>query len=208
MITELKYAKTNTYLIKGKDKYILFDTDWAGTFSLFCKSLKKHGIKLQDIGYLFISHFHPDHMGIAQEIANSGVQIVVMDIQQDFIHSADIIFKKDKRSGFIPIDDSRIKTLNISDSRAFLGEIGITGEIFHTPGHSDDSISLYLDEGVLFVGDLNPLYELEAHKGPCKYCACPDAPADSSARRWHNRWGNGCHPGSRPSYSACGPHQG
>lgn len=165
MITELKYAKTNTYLIKGKDKYILFDTDWAGTFSLFCKSLKKHGIKLQDIGYLFISHFHPDHMGIAQEIANSGVQIVVMDIQQDFIHSADIIFKKEKRSGFIPIDDSRIKTLNISDSRAFLGEIGITGEIFHTPGHSDDSISLYLDEGVLFVGDLNPLYELEAHKG-------------------------------------------
>ncbi|MDY2864116.1 MAG: MBL fold metallo-hydrolase, partial [Oscillospiraceae bacterium] len=69
MITELKYAKTNTYLIKGKDKYILFDTDWAGTFPLFCKSLKKLGIKVQDIGYLFISHFHPDHMGIAQEIA-------------------------------------------------------------------------------------------------------------------------------------------
>ena len=40
MVTELKYAKTNTYLIKGKDKYILFDTDWAGTFPLFCKSLK------------------------------------------------------------------------------------------------------------------------------------------------------------------------
>ena len=46
-----------------------------------------------------------------------------------------------------------------------LKEMGITGEIFHTPGHSDDSISLLLDDGSLFVGDLNPLYELELHKG-------------------------------------------
>ena len=42
---------------------------------------------------------------------------------------------------------------------------GIAGEILHTPGHSDDSISLLLDDGSLFVGDLNPLYELELHKG-------------------------------------------
>ncbi len=165
MITELKYGKTNTYLIKGKDKYILFDTDWAGTLSLFFRSLKKYAIKVQDSGYLFISHFHPDHMGIAQEIANLGVQIVVMDIQQNFIHNADPIFEKEKHSKFIPIDDSKIRMINISDSKAFLSEIGISGEIFHTPGHSDDSISLYLDDGFLFVGDLNPLYELDAHKG-------------------------------------------
>ena len=165
MITELKYAKTNTYLIKGKYKYILFDTDWAGTFPLFCKAVKKQGIKVQDIGYLFISHFHPDHMGIAQEIADLGVQIVVMDIQRNFIHNVDHIFMKEKRSKFIPIDDSKVKLVNISDSRDFLTEIGIAGEIIHTPGHSDDSISLYLDEGFLFVGDLNPLYELGAHKG-------------------------------------------
>lgn len=165
MVTELKYAKTNTYLIKGKDKYILFDTDWAGTFPQFCRSLKRLGIKVQNIGYLFISHFHPDHMGIAQEIADLGVQIIVMDIQQSFIHNADHIFEREKYSKFIPIDDSKIQIVSICDSKAFLGEIGINGEIFHTPGHSDDSISLYLDEGFLFVGDLNPLYELEAHKG-------------------------------------------
>lgn len=165
MVIEHKYAKTNTYLIKGTDKYILFDTDRAGTFPLFCRMLKKHGIKLQDIGYLFISHFHPDHMGIAREIADSGVRIVVMDVQQSFIHNADELLRKEKRSKFIPIDDSQIRIVRISESRAFLSEIGIGGEIFHTPGHSDDSISLYLDEGSLFVGDLNPLYELDSHKG-------------------------------------------
>lgn len=165
MTEELHYDKTNTYLIKGKDKFILFDTGWAGTFHSFCKAIKKLGIKINDIEYLFISHFHPDHMGIAQEIADTGVRIVVTDIQQAFIHNADTVFEKEKNSGFIPIDDGKITLLPISESRAFLGSIGISGEIFHTPGHSADSISLYLDEGSLFVGDLNPLYELEAHKG-------------------------------------------
>ncbi|MGN0246449.1 MAG: MBL fold metallo-hydrolase [Lachnospiraceae bacterium] len=165
MITELKYSNTNTYLIKGNDGYILFDTDWAGTFSLFCKELGEKEIRAQDIKYLFISHFHPDHMGIAQEIADLGITIVVADVQEAFIHSSDSVFAKDKRKNFKPIDDSKVQLITIAESRDFLRKIGIDGEILYTPGHSDDSISLCLDEGVLLVGDLNPLYELEMHKG-------------------------------------------
>ena len=165
MITELKYSNTNTYLIKGNDGYILFDTDWAGTFSLFCKELGEKEIRAQDIKYLFISHFHPDHMGIAQEIADLGITIVVADVQESFIHSSDSVFAKDKRKNFKPIDDSKVQLITIAESRDFLRKIGIDGEILYTPGHSDDSISLWLDEGVLLVGDLNPLYELEMHKG-------------------------------------------
>ena len=53
----------------------------------------------------------------------------------------------------------------IDSSRCFLQEMGIAGEILSTPGHSEDSISLCLDDGSIFVGDLNPLYELELHRG-------------------------------------------
>ncbi len=164
MVVELKYGNTNTYLIKEKGRYILFDTDWAGTFGRFCKTLGELDIKAQEIRYVFISHFHPDHMGIAQEIADLGATIVIADVQKNFIHSCDSIFIKD-RSRFIPIDDSKIKTVSIKDSRGFLSEAGINGKLIHTPGHSDDSISLWLDDGSLLVGDLNPLYELEAHEG-------------------------------------------
>jgi len=38
-----------------------------------------------------------------------------------------------------------------------LAEIGIAGEILSTPGHSDDSVSLLLDDGSVFTGDLTPL---------------------------------------------------
>ena len=48
------------------------------------------------------------------------------------------------------------KTITFEESRRVLEGIGIPGEIVHTPGHSDDSISLLLDNGSVFTGDLSP----------------------------------------------------
>ncbi len=165
MVSELKYSNTNTYLIQGSKGYILLDTGWAGTFPSFCRALGEKNVSAQDIKYLIISHFHPDHMGIAQNIAGLGTTIVVSDIQQKYIHASDHILAKDKTENFLPIDDDKIKIISIAESREFLQAEGIAGEILYTPGHSDDSISLLLDDGSLLVGDLNPLYELELHKG-------------------------------------------
>ncbi len=165
MITELKYSNTNTYLIEGDKGTILFDTGWAGTFGAFCKELGEKHKKLQDIGFILISHFHPDHMGIAGEIAEYGPKVLVVDLQLPYIHYSDAVFEKEHNKYFKPLSESDIQVISIDESRAFLGSIGIKGEIIHTPGHSDDSISLFLDEGSLFVGDLNPLYELEMHTG-------------------------------------------
>ena len=164
-IIELKYSSTNTYIIEGTNGLLLFDTGWAGTFRAFCREMGEKGIPVQKISYILISHFHPDHCGIAQEIADCGAVIAVPDVQQDFIHSADRIFEREPEKRFCPIDDRKIRLIDLKDSRSFLAEIGIDGEIIATPGHSDDSISLLLDDGSLFVGDLNPLYELEMHQG-------------------------------------------
>ena len=165
MVKEIRYGTTNTYLIKGTKGSILFDTDWAGTLKAFCHAMGEAQEKVQDISYILISHFHPDHMGIAQEIADMGPKILVVDIQKDFIHSSDKIFAKDKRAEFTPVRDEDIKIITLDASRQFLQELGIEGDIYSTPGHSDDSISLVLDSGEIFVGDLNPLYELELHRG-------------------------------------------
>ncbi len=48
--------------------------------------------------------------------------------------------------------------LSPGESRPFLASLGISGEIVSTPGHSDDSITLVLDEGVAFTGDLTPAF--------------------------------------------------
>ena len=164
-IHELRYSATNTYLIQGERGQLLLDTGWAGTFPAFCQECGDLGVSVQSIDYILITHFHPDHMGIAQEIANLGPAVVVADVQQEYVHAADAVFAKESKHRFTPIDDSKVKTVALAESRKFLEILGIEGEILYTPGHSDDSISLWLDEGTVFVGDLNPLYELELHQG-------------------------------------------
>ncbi|MCR5214418.1 MAG: MBL fold metallo-hydrolase [Eubacterium sp.] len=169
VITELKYSSTNTYLIEGDRGSILFDTGWAGTLGAFCRAMGEKSKKVQNIDYVLISHFHPDHMGICQEISEMGPVILIIDLQREYVHSSDYILSRDSGLGFKPLIDENIRSISLEDSRDFLKNLGIDGQIYHTPGHSDDSISLWLDQGILFVGDLNPLYELESHKGTLIY---------------------------------------
>ena len=164
-VTELRYSNTNTYLIEGDLGTILFDTGWAGTFPAFCRAMGELRVSVQKVRGIIISHFHPDHCGIAQEIADQGAAILIPELQKPFVHAADEVFAKEKGSFFVPIRDADCKVFPLAESRAVLAEYGIEGELLHTPGHSDDSISLWLDDGTLFVGDLNPLYELELHRG-------------------------------------------
>ena len=164
-VRELRYSNTNTYLIEGDHGKLLFDTGWAGTFPMLCRALGEQKTSVQEISGVMISHFHPDHMGIAQEIADQGAVLLIPDLQKPFLHAADAIFEKEKGTRFVPIKEEQARFFSIKESRAVLKELGLNGQVFHTPGHSDDSISLWLDEGALFVGDLNPLYELELHKG-------------------------------------------
>ncbi|MBO4336834.1 MAG: MBL fold metallo-hydrolase [Lachnospiraceae bacterium] len=164
-VHELHYSNTNTYLIEAKAGNLLFDTGWAGTFPAFCHAVGQTGIPLQKINYILISHFHPDHMGIAGQIAELGPKILVADVQKDFIHSSDSIFEKEGNGSFIPVDDGTVRLFSVEDGWDILNVIGFDGCVIHSPGHSPDSISLFLDEGSLFAGDLNPLYELELHRG-------------------------------------------
>ena len=162
-IRELKYGNTNCYVICGSRGSVLFDTDWAGTYFKFRRALKGAGVPLRSLSYLLISHYHPDHMGIAQEISSAGVPLLVMDVQKAYLHAADPVFAKEQSVRFCPIMDSEVIMISCGQSRDLLAAVGIDGEVMHTPGHSDDSVSLVLDEGAAFVGDLCPLFTVPAY---------------------------------------------
>ncbi len=164
-IIELKYSSTNTYIIQGDKGCILFDTGLAGTFGSFLRELGEKGLKAQNIDYILISHFHPDHMGIAELIAELGPKIMIADFQKDFVHGYDDVIMRDPHTEFKPVDDSKVVCASAESMAEILCKLGINSHIFHTPGHSDDSLSLLVNGEYLFVGDLNPLYELELHKG-------------------------------------------
>ena len=159
-IKELKYGNTRCYCINNK---VLIDTDWAGTLSAFFKCTKENNIELKEIECLIVTHFHPDHMGIAQEIADLGIQLIVFEEQKDFIHCSDNIFVKNRNIPFKPIDDNKVCCLPCADSRESFSKMGIEGEVIHTVGHSEDSVSIILDNGIAIVGDLYPLHSISAY---------------------------------------------
>ena len=158
MVTKLKYVNTNTYFIRGAKGGILLDTDYAGTLPMFYKAIKANGISLKDITYILATHYHPDHTGLIGELVNMGVKFLVMDTQVPNLHFSDEIFSRDKTLRFLPsVPEDKTEIIACKGSRAFLAALGIDGEIISTPSHSEDSITLVLDSGDCFVGDLEPM---------------------------------------------------
>ena len=138
------------------------DTDWAGTLPSLFRKLKESNITTESIRYLMITHYHPDHMGIAAELMDLGVKLVIFDVQLPYVHFSDSIYAKEKNRAFKPIDESKALMMTCAASREFLVKLGIWGEVIHTPGHSEDSVSLILDDGTAIVGDLPPYSALAA----------------------------------------------
>jgi hypothetical protein len=53
--------------------------------------------------------------------------------------------------------------ISCEESRDFLKQMGIPGEIVATASHSEDSVSLILDNGDCIVGDLEPFEYIAAY---------------------------------------------
>jgi len=158
-IINVGYDSTNYYLLEIKNGKLLIDSGFPGTLPKLSAELKRKGIALKEIKYFLATHYHPDHAGLAQELKNQGAKLIVLDCQIDFITPFAEFFKTKKFSyQEIRQDDNLI--LKPEDSRKFLGDLGISGEIIHTPGHSDDSVTLIIDEGFAFTGDLHPVFIL------------------------------------------------
>lgn len=164
MQTKLKYGNTNTFFIRGMRGNLLVDTDYAGTLPAFYKAIKEQEIKISDITYVLATHYHPDHIGLVSELIRLGVKLLVVDAQCPYIHFADTIFGRDKSLAYEPIPTNHATIIGTEESRAFLKRLGIDGEIVRTTSHSADSISLILDGGECFVGDLEPIEYLAAYE--------------------------------------------
>lgn len=164
MVTKLRYGNTNTFFIRGATGNLLVDTDYAGTLPAFYKSIKEHNIRVCDIDYVLATHYHPDHIGLVSELLKLGVKLLLVDAQRTYVHFSDDIFAREKNLNYQSISCDNAIVISCENSRGVLKSIGIDGEIFVTASHSDDSISLILDSGECFVGDLEPLEYLGGYE--------------------------------------------
>jgi ribonuclease/clavin/mitogillin len=151
-IDNVGYRSTNFWVVSAGRSRLLVDLGWPGKVAALFANLERMGVPLSEIRYGLATHYHIDHAGAAQDLKNRGVPLLVM---QEQVEAVPLMKQWTK-----PADNyTEIKThdnvvITCADSRAFLERVGLAGEVVHTPGHSDDSVTLVLDIGCAFTGDL------------------------------------------------------
>jgi len=146
---------------------ILIDGGDPQKITSFKRGIEKASIKPEEIRLIVLTHGHWDHVGSAKDI-------------KDFTRAKILLHRKDMHlmddfppaqpPGFTPWGKIIIAALKFStrstqiptfevdiiagDEEISLVDFGIPGKVIPTPGHSWGSVSVLLDSGEVFVGDL------------------------------------------------------
>lgn len=153
-IVNAGYRSTNYWVLSAGTSRLLIDSGWPGTFGTMKANLSRMDIPLHQIRYTLATHYHIDHAGLAEEFKRVGVPLLVLDVQVEAIPIMKTWTKA--RDNYVEITTEGNMVISFAESRPLLAGIGITGEILPTPGHSDHCVSLLLDDGSAFTGDLPP----------------------------------------------------
>jgi glyoxylase-like metal-dependent hydrolase (beta-lactamase superfamily II) len=154
------------YVIQDKG-VIMIDVGAPGKIKLFLKSIERLGIKPNDIKLIIPTHGHWDHIGSAKDIKEiTGARIAMHHREKEWLEKAQKHIPPavtlwghiiSKILGFLlPLIHFPAAKVDIilRDEDFSLTEFGISGKIIYTPGHSPGSVSVLLDTGDAFVGDL------------------------------------------------------
>ncbi len=153
-ILNVGYRSVNCYLIVTEKAKLLNDVGWPGGVPQLKASLTNVGFSIRDVTHVLVTHYHMDHGAIAQELKDKGAKLIVMENQVAHLNDQarfirpPMVYHEIREEGNI--------VLRLSESRAYLKGLGIDGEIIATPGHGEDHVTLVLDEGIAFTGDLPP----------------------------------------------------
>ena len=153
-LVNVGYRSVNCYALETGGGYLLVDVGMPGTYGEFLSVLKRKSIPPEKIRLLVVTHFHPDHCGIAQEVKHAGATLLLGDVQERRLAEANRALAK--FAGFTGISQFGNVVVATDDRAAWKAATGVDGVLLHTPGHSDDSVTVVIDGVGAFVGDLRP----------------------------------------------------
>ena len=165
-IHRLSLGSANCYLIRDEGT-ILVDGGMPNKGKRFVKELNDLSIEPKDISLILVTHGHWDHIGSLSELKGlAGCRVAANQHEKDCVEQAlkvippgvglwgkllYIILKL-----YMPLVKFRGTLVDVvlEDKEFPLEPFGIHGKILYTPGHTSGSMSVLLDTGDAFVGDL------------------------------------------------------
>ncbi|MBO8158082.1 MBL fold metallo-hydrolase [Thermosyntropha sp.] len=157
---------TNTYIIKGKNGYIMVDAGELRKEKSFLRQVKNLGIDPKKINLIIITHAHFDHIGSLADIKNMcGCPVLIHPYEADILARGEVVIPPGTNTAgsvmstmgkglkflfrFKPVT-AELRCEGEFDLRPY----GVNGRVIPTPGHTKGSLSVVLDDGRAMVGDL------------------------------------------------------
>lgn len=160
-------GRSNAYLILNGNNTILIDTGKKTAFGRLNRRLDKLNISIEVISTLILTHTHFDHCQSAKKIQDkSGCRIIVSGAATDYIQKGYTRLP----NGTFPITKlisgfGNLIGQNEFGYEPFRPDILVNGDydlydgkdsikIIKSSGHSDDSVSILVENEIAIVGDL------------------------------------------------------
>ncbi|MFZ4439449.1 MAG: MBL fold metallo-hydrolase [Syntrophales bacterium] len=166
-IYPVKLGVGYSYLVQGETGMMLIDGGSPKKVRAFLAALQKLSLHPAEIKLITLTHGHWDHIGSAGVIKNvTGAKIAMHREEKERLEkslktmlppaTAWDRFLSGAMTMFLPWSDIPAVEVDIvlEDREFSLSNYGIPGRILPTPGHSRGSVSVLLDTGDAFVGDL------------------------------------------------------
>ncbi len=161
----LPFGMVNCHLLIGPQGCVLVDAGLPRSETKVLRVLRQHGLGYGDIKLIVITHAHLDHAGSARKLRQlSGAPIVAHAGDLDYYEqrkpmtfcTTDWFSRLFLRTGVIRRPYAPFTPdLLLQDGESLdLRPYGLLGQVRHTPGHTEGSISLQLEGGDAMVGDL------------------------------------------------------
>ena len=165
-IHRLPMGICNCYLIK-ENGAILVDAGPPKQVGKLRAALQKLSIEPQDISLMLITHGHYDHIGSVYAVKTlTNCKVAINHREKEWVEQAlrplppgigiwGAVMAVLMRitALFVKFPASSVDIV-LEDEELPLHPFGVNGKVLHTPGHSAGSMSLLLDTGEAFVGDL------------------------------------------------------
>ncbi len=154
------------YVLRA-DGVIAVDAGAPKKGAAFLRGLERASIRPEDVSLVVLTHGHWDHVGSAAEIKSiTGAKLSLHQTEVTWLEQSrmtlppgvtpwgKVLIRVIKL--FMPLIDVPPATVDLplTDAGLLLKDYGIPGRIVHTPGHTFGSVSVVLDDGRAFVGDL------------------------------------------------------
>ena len=154
------------YVIRGESA-IMIDGGAPKRARVFLKAIERLSMKPEDIRLMIITHGHWDHIGSVRDVKEStGAKIAMHRREKDWLEKSlkpippgvtgwgrILVGMMAMLTPLVRIPATSVDIV-LPDEGFSLSGYGIPGEVIHTPGHSPGSISVLLETGDVFVGDL------------------------------------------------------